>query len=116
MKGVNETLKAVIVEVSGGNIRNHHINLRGAFGLFPDDCFGGSNEATAGYSIILQAGAESIETDIDETKAIFRERGVIRRFFSDENVQEGDLILIERVKDRTYRISKASKRGFKYYL
>ena len=113
---MNETLKAVIVEVSGGNIRNHHINLRGAFGLFPDDCFGGSNEAAAGRSVAVQVGAESIETDIDETKVIFRERGAIGRFFKDENVQEGDLILIERVKDRAYRISKASKRGFKYYL
>ena len=113
---MNETLKAVIIEVSGGNIRNRHINLRGAFGLFPDDCFGGSNETAKARSIILEIGTESIDTDIDETKAIFRERGAIRRFFDSDSVQEGDLVLIERVAERSYRLSKASKRGFKYYL
>jgi hypothetical protein len=113
---VNETLKAVIVEVTGGNVGNHHINLRGAFGLLPDDCLGGSNVSAAGAPITLDVGKESIVTDIDETKAIFRERGAIRRFFEVERVAEGDLILIERVKDRLFRLSKASKRGFKYYL
>jgi len=113
---MNETLKAVIIELSGGNIRNRHINLRGAFGLFPDDCFGGSNEAARANSITLQIGTESVITDIDETKAIFRERGAIHRFFDNDDVHEGDLVLIERIADRSYRLSKASKRGFKYYL
>jgi hypothetical protein len=113
---MNETLKAVILELSGGNVRNHHINLRGAFGLFPDDCFGGSNETAAAKSISLQLGSETVDTDIDETKAIFRERGAIRRFFEREAVVEGDLVLIERVAPRVYRLSKASKRGLKYYL
>jgi hypothetical protein len=110
---VNNTLKAVIVEVSGGNVRNHHINLRGTFGLFPDDCFGGNNESTAAKSITLEIGARKIDTDIDETKAIFRERGAIRRFFEDESIVEGDLVLIERLETRSYRISKASKGGMK---
>jgi hypothetical protein len=113
---MNETLKAVIVEVTGGNVRNHHINLHGAFGLFPDDCLGGRNVSAAGSPITLEIGAESVLTDIDETEAIFRERGAIRRFFEVEAVTEGDLILIERVKERSYRLSKASKRGFKFYL
>ena len=65
---MNETLKAVIVEVSGGNVRNHHINLRGAFGLFPDDCFGGSNVSAAANAITLKIGHESVDTDIDEGK------------------------------------------------
>jgi hypothetical protein len=77
---MNETLKAVIIEVTGGNVRNHHINLRGVFGLFPDDTFGGANQASAGAILELRIGSEIVETDIDETKAIFRERGAIRRF------------------------------------
>jgi hypothetical protein len=113
---VNETLKAVIVELTGGNVRNHHINLHGAFGLFPDDCFGGSNVSAAGKPIILNIGTDSIVTDIDETKAIFRERGAIRRFFETEAITEGDLILIERIEERLFRLSKTSKRGFKFYL
>jgi|SRR5687767_12101593 hypothetical protein len=113
---MNETSKAVIIELSGGNVRNHHVNLRGAFGLFPDDCFGGSNKASSGKSIALQIAGETIETDIDEAKAIFRERSAIRRFFESETMAKGDLVLIERVGPRSYRVSKASKRGFRYYL
>jgi hypothetical protein len=111
---VNETLKAVVVEVSGGNVRNHHINLRGAFGLFPDDAFGGSNEAAAGMAITARFGAESVQTDVDETKAIFRERGAVRRFFEKEQVQEGDLLMIERTSERSFQISKIAKRSFNY--
>ncbi|MGI4764260.1 MAG: hypothetical protein ACRYGP_04225 [Janthinobacterium lividum] len=113
---MNETLKAVIIEVSGGNVRNHHINLRGAFGLFPNDCLGGPNMSVAGRPIHVDIGTESVDTDIDEGKAIFRERGAIRRFFEDEKMTEGDLISIERVGDRSYHVRKASKRGFKTYL
>ena len=113
---MNDTLRAVIVEVTGGNVRNHHINLRGALGLFPDDCLGGSNEGSAGRPIKLEIGADVVNTDTDHAKGIFRERGAIRRLFENEQVIEGDLILIERVKPRHYRISKASKRGLKYYL
>jgi len=113
---VNKTLKAVIVEVTAGNVRNHHINLRGALGLFPDDSLGGSRKAEVGKLVAVWFGAEETRTDIDQTKAIFRERGAVRRFFEDEKVAAGDLILIERDKPRSYRVSKASKRGFKYYL
>ncbi len=113
---MNESLKAVVVEVTGGNVRNGHVNLRGVLGLFPDDSLAGNNKMVAGTPISLQIGDEMVETDIDETKAIFRERGAINRFFEAEGVVEGDLILIERVGPRTFRISKASKRGFKYYL
>jgi hypothetical protein len=101
---MNETVKAVIIEVTGGNVRNHHINLRGAFGLFPDDCLGGNSHAVAGKPVTIRVGGESIETDIDETKAIFREPGAIRRFFESNDVAEGDLVAIERLGDREYHL------------
>lgn len=113
---MNETMKAEIIELTGGNIRNHHINLRGAFGLFPDDAPGGSNAEASGAEIELRFPQETVATDIDETKAIFRERGAVRRFFESEAMADGDLVLIERVDARAFEISKASKRGFKYYL
>lgn len=113
---MNDTLKAVVVEVSGGNVRNHHINLRGAFGLFPDDALGGSNAASSGVPVKVTFGSEPIETDIDESKAIFRERGAVRRFFESESIVEGDLVLIERTGPRAFEVRKASKRGFNVYL
>src|SRR5581483_4628222 len=106
---MNETLKAVVIELTGGNVRNHHIYLRGAFGLFPDDCLGGSNEQARAMPITVQIGRETVETDIDEGKAIFRERGAVRRFFEEEIVSEGDLIVIERVRPREFQVWKTSK-------
>ena len=113
---MNDSLKAVIIEVGGGDLRDHHIDLRGVFGLFPGDCLGGSDRSAAGHAIRLQLGSEMVETDIDEGEAVFRERSAVPRFFENEQLAEGDLVLIERVGDRSYNVSKASKRGFKYYL
>jgi hypothetical protein len=113
---MNETLKAVIVELTGGNVRNHHINLRGTYGLFPADALGGSNKTAKGSELEVRFGSEVVQTDIDETKAIFRERGAIQRFFENEAIVEGDLVVIERVADRSYRVDKMAKRVFKYYL
>jgi hypothetical protein len=113
---MNETLKAVVIEVTGENVRNHDIYLRGAFGLFPDDCFGGGTERARGAPITVQIGGESVETDIDEGNAIFRERAAVQRYFEEERVSEGDLIVIERLQPREFQMWKASKRGFKYYL
>jgi hypothetical protein len=99
---MNETLEAVVVEVMEGNVANRHIDLRGAFGLFPDDCLGGSNAASAGRPITVSFGAETAATDIDEANAIFRERGAVRRTFESEAVVASDLLLIERTGPRTF--------------
>ena len=113
---MNDTLKAVIIEVSEGNIRDHRVEVRGAFGLFPEDSFGGRDQAVAATPLTLFVGFEPVETDIHETRAIFRERGAFRRFFESEHIVEHDLILIERTDDRCFPISKASKRALRYYL
>ena len=110
---MNASLKAVIIEVSAGILRDRHIDLRGMLGLFPSDCLGGSDRTAASHAIRLRLGSE---TDIDEGESAFRERGAVRRFFENERVAEGDLLLIERVGDRSYNVSKASKRGFNHYL
>ena len=113
---MNASLKAVIIEVSAGTLRDRHIDLRGMLGLFPSDRLGGSDRTAASHAIRLRLGSETVETDIDEGEAAFRECGAIRRFFENERVAEGDLLLIERVGDRSYNVSKASKRGFNHYL
>ena len=113
---MNTSLKAVVIEVSEGSLTADCLNLHGAFGLFPENSFGGSDSSKSARPITLQIGGASIDTDIDEAKAIFRERGAIRQFFRDESVTKGDLVLLERVGDRTFALSKASKRGFTYHL
>jgi hypothetical protein len=113
---VAENLKAIIVEVTGGNVRNAHIYLREALGFFPKDSIGGSSLGEAAKPVRVRFIGEEIETDIDGSKFIFRDRGSTKRFFEHENVEEGDLVLIEREGPRLYSISKASKRAFKYHL
>jgi hypothetical protein len=113
---VNETLKAEIIDMTGGSVRNHHVHFRGASGPFPDHSLRGSNASAAGRAIGFRSGGETIQTDVDETKAIFREPGSIRELFEREDIVEGDLILIERTGTRAYRFCKATKRGFNYYL
>ncbi|HEY4114555.1 MAG TPA: hypothetical protein VGM17_10900 [Rhizomicrobium sp.] len=112
---MNETLKAVVIELTDDNVRNREIYLRGALGLFPDDCFGSNGRACA-TPITLRIGQETVKTDIDEEKGIFRDCSAIKRFFEEEAVSEGDLIVIERVQPREFRLWKTSKRGFRYYL
>jgi len=113
---VANNLKAIIVEVTGGNVRNAHIYLREALGFFPSDAVGGSNAGEAARPIKLRFAGEEVESDIDGSKAIIRDRGATRRFFDREHIEEGDLVLIEREGSRLYSISKASKRAFKYHL
>src|SRR5690348_5427555 len=111
---MNETLKAVMIELTADNVRNHEIYLRGALGFFPDDCLGGSNEH-ARASVSVRIGNEIVKTTIDE-KALFRDRDAIGRFFEEETISEGDLIVIERLQPREFQLWKASKRGFRFYL
>lgn len=113
---MNQSLKAVILEMTDGNVRDRQIDLRGAFGLFPNDCFGQNCTTAAVNPIKIRIGGEFIETDIDEAKATFRDCGALRRFFEAEHLQEGDLVLIQRDAERKYTVAKASKRGFQYYL
>jgi len=50
--------------------------------------------------------SETIDTDIDREKRIFRRRGWVARFFKDSRVVEGDRVLLEKLNDLEYRISK----------
>ncbi|WP_114389973.1 hypothetical protein [Notoacmeibacter marinus] len=104
---MNPTLRAVIIELTEGNIANHHIYLRGADGLFPDDAFGGRNSMEAGRPIEIVFSGDRIDTDIDKTKSIFRERGAVRRFFQREKLVAGDVVLIRRVGNRAFEVTKA---------
>lgn len=86
--------KSGAVRLSGGNIRNHHINLRSIASLFPADVFGGSDRtkiAPRQLMVTFRPG-EVIETDIDDTKKIFRARGAVGDFFRLAQAREGDIV------------------------
>src|ERR1041385_4155853 len=113
---MNETLKAIVIELTADNVRNHHVYLGGALGLFRDDCFSGSNERTQDTDITVRIGKQAGKTSIQKEKAVLREHDPIRRFFEEEMISEGDLIVIERLHSHEFQLWKASKRGFRCYL
>lgn len=82
--------------LSGGNIRNNHINLSKLMDRFPGDSIGGSNsaEAAARPLTVDWGGPQTVTTDIDGSKAIFRGRGWVRRFLAASKAQEGDTVVI----------------------
>lgn len=82
--------------LSGGNIRNNHINLSKLMDKFPKDSIGGSNSAEAAARPILVdwGGPQTVTTDIDGSKSIFRGRGWVRRFLAASQAREGDIVVI----------------------
>jgi hypothetical protein len=87
----------VLVELTGGNIRNQHIYLAHCMSLFPNDVIGGPNDdAVAPREIEIHYGAgEPIRSDIAGDKKIFRRRTWVTDFLEQHNLSEGDWIVLE---------------------
>jgi len=97
--------------LSGGNIRNYHVNLSSLMHAFPREVLGGSNKEESAPRLleIDWGGPESARTDIDRTKSIFRTRGWVRRFFATSGAREGDIVVF--TETAPYRISVRLERG-----
>lgn len=82
--------------LTGGNVRNNHINLSKFMDAFPQDVIGGKNktEAAPRQIEIDWGGPQHVVTDIDGSKSIFRGRGWIRRFLAASDAQEGDIVVL----------------------
>ncbi|WP_420722795.1 hypothetical protein [Hwanghaeella sp. LZ110] len=94
------------VEITQGNIDNHHIYLRSFFDLFPDDAVGGSNrhEKAAREVTLDWGGGETVQTDLDGSKRFFRARGWIRAFFELNNAKAGDSVSVEETSPYCYKV------------
>jgi len=113
--------------VTAGNLRNNHIYITGDHDFFPRDCVGGSN-VTSGtgrpVAIELAGLGKRVETDIPvdartgKPRHHFRARYWVRDFFAHHQIDAGDLLCLERLGTRSYRLSVACKphdaRGFKF--
>ncbi|WP_106744678.1 hypothetical protein [Yoonia maritima] len=97
--------------LTGGNIRNNHINLSRVLNAFPQDVIGGKNksEAAPRQIEIDWGGPQPVLTDIDGSKSIFRGRGWVRRFFAASGAQEGDYVVI--VQTASYKVSLRLERA-----
>lgn len=93
--------------LTAGNIKNNHIYLREFFNAFPQEVIGGSNAATAARQTITVewGGSSTAVTDLDGEKKFFRKRGWIREFFARTRAVPGDTVLVEMVRQYTYRVT-----------
>lgn len=106
--------KKRILRITAGNLRQKHIYLNGHFDFFPSDTIGASSESKgkAGNPIRIHLAGlnQTIETDIgcDRTtgkpRNFFRGRKWVRQFFEYHHINTGDLLAIERMGKRSYRL------------
>ncbi|MXQ72303.1 hypothetical protein [Aeromonas caviae] len=96
------------IKLTQGNINQGHFYLQDCRNFFPAASFGGKNKSLAGIpiSVMFDGTGESVETDIDATKRLFRvARGQSKRFISFFSCKAGDTIYIHQDAPGYYRVS-----------
>jgi DNA (cytosine-5)-methyltransferase 1 len=103
-----------LLRVTVGNLRQNHIYINGHFDFFPSDCIGGakrSSQSGQTIEILLDGLDQTVTTDIgrdakkDKPRSFFRSRGWVREFYKHHSVKAGALLALERLSERTYRLS-----------
>jgi hypothetical protein len=110
-----------LIPVTAGNIRNRHVSVTGLRDFLPKDCFGGprKGQGRAGNPIRIELDGlgKTIETDVGtepktgKPRRQFRRRDWVRAFFHHHGVSTGDVLEIERLGDRLYRLGVAVRQG-----
>jgi hypothetical protein len=96
-----------LLQVTQANLDYRHLYVTEAQDFFPSDVFGGANKTEAApRTVRLLFGSEAVDTDIDQTKNIFRRRSWVGRFFDANRVRAGDRIRLEQLEPYVYRVSK----------
>lgn len=96
------------VLLSQGNINQGHFYLPRGSDLFPADSFGGKNKSKLAklFDVKFSGTGETVQTDIDTTKSLFRStRGESRRFIEKYKLSAGDSIYIIKTGDREFTVS-----------
>ena len=99
--------------LTGGNINNFHIPVTHLRDLLPPDCFGAANKKNgAGKPVRMHLDGlnRTIETDVGRDaktgrpRGHFRERGWVRKFFQHYGAKAGDVLEVESLGKREYRL------------
>ena len=103
-----------LLRVTAGNLRQCHLYIHGHYDFFPADCIGASRKSAdangAAIRILLEGLGKSIETDIGsdartgKPRRFFRGRTWIREFYEHHHIKTGDVLAMERVGSRRYRL------------
>ena len=112
----SKTEKKRLLQVTGGNLRNGHLYVNGHYDFFPADCIGGVEPSAGRGSIDIHFDGfdQIVRTDIGgntksgKPRGFFRARGWVRRFFEHHEVKPGTFLALERLSERTYRLSVQS--------
>jgi len=110
-----------VIRVTAGNIRNSHISIAGHYDFFPPDSFGKSRRSAGGNGkpliIYLDGLDKTVETDIaceartGKPRRQLRGRTWVREFFRHHSVQAGDLLELDKIGERRYRLSLCTASG-----
>ncbi len=109
-----------LLRVTEGNLRNSHLYVHGHYDFFPGDCIGGPkrrNGNGAAIRIFLEGLNRTIETDIGSDartgapRRFFRGRTWVREFYEFHEIGTGDVLAIERVGRREYRLYPFEAKG-----
>lgn len=105
-----------LIRVTEGNLKHSHLYVTGHYDFFPADCIGGNrrNRAADGHGtdieILLDGLNLTVETDIGcdartgEPRRFFRGRTWVRQFFKHHEIKTGDVLAIQRIGNRKYRL------------
>ncbi len=106
-----------LIRVTAGNLRNSHIYIRGHWDFFPPDCFGDASLVNGRpgrpIAIRLEGMRRCVETDIAADARTgrpwpeFRARTWVREFFERHKIQPGDVLALERIGEREFRLRPA---------
>lgn len=102
------TVASIRIPLTEGNVRYAHFYLRSCRHRLPLPAIGGVNRKLAGEPIrvTFQHGA-SVDTDIDGSKMILRNRAAVRQFFDATGAKGGDTVLIDIAGPFDWRVSLA---------
>jgi len=102
-----------LLRVLPGNLKNNHLNIAGHHDFFPSNCFGASRRADSRaqpISVFLDGLDIRFETDIPRAvnsikpRNFLRERSLIGKFYRKHKIKTGDVLALERLGDREYRL------------
>ena len=108
------------IKVTQGNVEHNHIYITGHHDFFPKDCLGGPNgRSTPGRPVFLELVglSKKVATDIPtdartrKPRRHFRARSWAHEFFDRHRIVAGDVLCLERIGTRDYRLSVARRSG-----
>ena len=113
-----------LLRVTPGNVSNYHLYVRGHSDFFPSDCVGGPKRSADSRTINIHLDGldRTVATDIGrdartgKPRGFLRGRGWVRQFFEHHGVKAGTLLALDRISERTYRLSVHTDRREGYSL